>query len=326
MGNTKRKLILGTWIMVLSFIFLSTATYAWMTISSSLRVSDLELNVVTDNAMELALDVDGEPGEWSTLLSLGDLISPDTEMAPATWSARDGKFYTVRYGLDGRPSNLTELTVTTINSNLHTPEPAEAEADREPGYLIALDLWIRTGASQAQVYLSEPTERVTDVLGEGTWVIGEPVWNPASVRHDNGGNGAEAAVRMGFRCYDEDYDTGGFVIYEPNALENEAPTPSVDGGPLQGSGKLIRQGVTTWSEQSPVLRDSVDYEVAPFLDDSSLFILSRGEPRKFTLYIWLEGQDPDCSNSISQGKLTANVQFAAITGIDLEDIYRPTGG
>ncbi len=326
MGSKKRKLILGAWVTVLSLIFLTTSTFAWMSIANSVRVSDLELNVVTENAMEIALDVDGNPGEWTTVLSLGDLIGPDTALKPATWWAERDSFYTVQYGLDGRPGNLTELQVKSINSGIQTPNAAEAEAAGDSGYLIALDLWLRTGASQAMVYLSEPAEQTTDVLGAGTWVIGEPTWNAGLVRHENGGNGAENVVRMGFRSYDEEYDAGGFTLYEPNALENETPTSGVSGKALEGDGRLIRQAVTTWTEQDPVLRGSVDYTIGQFFEkDTTLFLLSEGQPRKFTLYIWLEGQDSNCDNTISGGKLLANIQFGATTELNLEDIYRPNG-
>ncbi len=332
MRERKHKLIFGSWVTALSVILLTTATYAWMSISSTLTVSNLELNVVTENAMEIALDAGGEPGEWTTLLSLGELLGSELTLLPATWSAQYGNFCKVNYGLDGRPDGLQELD-TSARTAIYTPEnpedPTSAEAEAGggaggTGYLIALDLWLRTGSSGVQVYLSEPALREAENLGTGTWVVGEPVWDAGAVRHHNGGNNAEKAMRIALRTYDEEYDTGGFVIYEPNVEDGEAPTVTADGTVLR---KLIRQGQTTWTEQDPVLRDSLNYQMGEFMEeDTNLFRLVGNTPRRFTLFIWLEGQDKDCTNSITAGKVLMNLQFAGTTDLHTENIYRPADG
>ncbi len=323
MTQNKRKLAAATWIICTSLVLLTVATYAWMTIATSFKISDMELNVVTDNAMELALDQNGLPGEWTTVLSLGELLQGQTALRPVTWSASQGIFLAPRYGLDGRPSFLEPIPLQLPEAGISSlSDPLGTGV----GYLIKLDLWIRVGSSQASVYLSEP-QKNGDGLGGGTYVVGAPIWDAQSVLHRNGGKGAENAIRIGFLTYDEEYDAGSFIIYEPNVREDEPPTFSVDGTGLAGDGKLIQQAPSTWSEQDPILHGSVNYQMGSFISsDTTLFKLEAGVPRRLTIFIWLEGQDSACTNSISAAQIIANIQFAASTGDDLEDIIRPERG
>ena len=59
-------------------------------------------------------------------------------------------------------------------------------------------------------------------------------------------------------------------------------------------------------------------EPGEFIQNPTLFTLESGEIVKIELYIWLEGQDVDCSNAMSDGvtttKLEANIQFTGTSG------------
>lgn len=325
MTSNKRKLIAAGWITLAAFVVLTSAAYAWMSISSSIKVTDLSLNLVTENALELALDQNGEPGEWTTVLSMNELLADAAPLSPVTWSAARDSFLAPHYGLDGRPDFSNPLVISKTQNGVQLPSSDEAEKGEGAGTMLAIDLWVRTGSSDCTVRLSQPAESSEGTLGGGTYVIGAPVWDANAIRHTDGGSGAQAAIRIAFQSYDETYDPGKFVIYEPNT--DGTQTTSVDGTALEGSGKLITQAPSSWSEQTPVLRDSVNYILGEFLtEDTGLFMLKTDTARHFTMYIWLEGQDADCTNAISAAQLLMNVQFGANTGNDKEVIIRPNGG
>ncbi len=325
MNSTKRTLIIALWVVAAAFVALTAATYAWMSIATSYEVSDLELNVITENALEIAPDVNGAPGEWVKLLSTEELIGAGGTLRPITWSAKNMAFYAPKYGLDGRIDSVYPYLVTEL-SETSTPS-AEAEEEGVE-YLISVDVWMRTGASKVTTYLSGPDVSDADTAGDGTYLIGVPKWNAEALRHDSGGNGAEYAIRIGFLTYDEEYEDGAFYIYEPNTGKDEAPCTSIDGeGSYEGECRLIRQNPSGWTEQTPVLHGSVDYVTGEFIDeDTSMFTLISGSPRRVTIFVWLEGQDAQCVNSISAGELIANLQIAGkVSGYD-QEIERPNGG
>ncbi len=328
MKSLKKKLAFMSWLIVLSFTALTVATYAWMSIATSYEVSDLELTIITENAMELAPDDGGKPGEWSTSISGSTFIPEDAALRPVTWSAANFAFFAPTYGLDGRIDFMAPYEIAKLDSGIPTPSANEAEEGEGAGYLIAVDLWFRTGASEVTVHLSAPERTSEGVMGEGTFVCGAPVWNADKICHENGGKGAENVIRIGFMTYDEEYEDGRLYIYEPNVSKEREPTLSIDGDTsYEGDGKILRQTPTTWSEQDPVLNGSVIYSLGEFhTEDTALFKLVSDTPRRVTLLIWLEGQDAECMNSISAGRIIANLQFGADEQYQQGGIERPEIG
>ncbi len=334
MYKIKRKLAVSAWIIVVTFVALSVATYAWMSIATSFKLSDLEINVITDNAVEIAIDVDGLPAEWVQSLSAAELMSTDATVRPVTWSARDKAFYAPKYGLDGRISSLEPKLVTSL-ADIPTSS-AEAEGEGA-GYLLKIDFWLRTSSSKITTYLSDPEVNPDGLMvANGSFLVGEPEWNTSKKLHDDGGKGAQNAMRIAFLT--EDYyiyneagepiskvEDGAFYIYEPNA-DPDSTTPSMDGKELayQGDSKLIRQTSSGWADKEIPVHGEVDYFYGEFIDeDTELFTLTANNPRKITMYVWLEGQDSDCSNSISAGKILANVHFGATSVIQEDEVIRP---
>jgi hypothetical protein len=59
MSHNKKKLTVALWITVFSFVLLTTAAYAWMSIASTLKVTELALTVIANNNLEIAQDITG---------------------------------------------------------------------------------------------------------------------------------------------------------------------------------------------------------------------------------------------------------------------------
>jgi hypothetical protein len=317
MTKNKRKLMMAFWISFLSFLLLSTATYAWMSIASSIKVSDMSMNLVTENALELAPDVDGKPGEWTAVMQMSDLLSGDAVLKPATYSAQRDAFVAPSYGLDGRPNFSNPITVLQMQNSSSALSANKSENGEN--YVYSFDFWVRTGAADCTVCLAAPMKVSEGVLGTGTYVVGKPIWNAGTIRHEDGGKGAQNAIRVAFRSYDESYGgKGGFVIYEPNSDSGGSyeATPSIDGtATLTSNASLILQSTSSWSEQYPVLKDNVKYTTGNFSSkDTAVFTLKAAVARRVTMYVWLEGEDKDCVNSISDAELLANIQFTAKVG------------
>ena len=96
------------------------------------------------------------------------------------------------------------------------------------------------------------------------------------------------------------YSVDDFLYEEPLLVDGKP-----ESRPLVGKDYLIRQ---TFSKKG---------EPGVFLENPPLFDLDAKEIVKIELYIWLEGQDVDCSNAMSDGVTTtqieANIQFTGTT-------------
>jgi hypothetical protein len=198
-----------------------------------------------------------------------------------------------------------------------------ANKDNADGYYMMGTIYARTD-QRVTVSLTPAVEIEEGVKGSGTFVMGEPIWNAEELRHENGGHGAELSIRIGFMIQKTDLngepteDESVFYIYEPNndrhidAGSGYVDTGSIDLTPtLVDPDRLIGQTMSDWTESDPVQNGVVVRTLGAFTSDTELFDLTPEELAKITIYVWLEGQDIDCTNVIGhEAKILASIQFA----------------
>lgn len=310
----KHRTVLYIYILIALLILLVTASYTWFSLSHTPRVSDMEMYVSAGTGIELAQDYDAEDEDWGQTLDFQNIVGADTELKPSTWSVNQGGLVTADYGTDGRIIG-TKFSILSDYAN--------ANRNDAQAYYVKGSFYARTDA-KVQVSLGEAIEVNEGENTAGTYVIGTPVWNSQSILHDDMGSGAETAIRIGLRITPVDTETGEengtseFYIYEPNYdshidpnITGDSETASIDGGnTLIDSAHLIRQTTSSWTEAYPVQQNVTIKTLGEFTTETDLFSLDVGEMVKIDLYIWLEGQDVDCTNVIESAQIIANVQFA----------------
>lgn len=314
--TTLKRIVVYAYMILILLTLVTAATYTWFSLSQTPRVSDMNMYINSPSGLELSADPTAE--NWTLQLDLRDLVPVTTPLRPVTWVDEEQRFYAAAYGIDGRllPFNYWEPLSDESNANKDTID----------GYYIKLTLYARSD-SPVDVTLSPAVEVDEGVAGSGTYLIGTPIWNAGELKHENGGYGAENAVRIGLRI--TPVDTQGnptgeeddFFIYEPNANSHMdeywhvVNTPSITGNEhLISEDHLIRQSHSYWEESDPVQRDVVVKDLGEFLDTPTLFSLDAGEMVRIDVYIWLEGQDMDCTNEIREAQISANLQFDAESG------------
>lgn len=306
-----KKIFLSFYLLLILFTLVTVASYTWFTISRTPQVSDMNLYVNSSSRLELSMDPLAE--EWILQLDLQDLMPASTPLRPITWVDEEQRFYAAAYGIDGRLLDFSKWEPLT--------DERHANKNTMEGYYIKLTFYARA-TQGVDVSLTPAIEVDQGINGSGTYLIGAPVWNETDVRHDNGGLGAETAVRIGIRITSVD-DKGvpngsdsKFFIYEPNCdahidgSEGYVATPSVTGAPaLISENFLIRQTASTWTESDPVQHGVVVKDLGDFQGDTKLITLKGGEMVRMDIYIWLEGQDVDCVSLIRDAQILASLQF-----------------
>lgn len=312
--NGKRVFVYWIMIVILLSLFV-TATYTWFTISRTPRVSNIGLSINAPTGLVLSTAPEG--AEWVRRLDYAELVDETSPLRPVTWSDADQCFYAAQYGVDGRQTGNWHQLSDENNAN----------RDDVYGYYIKAPFYATTDTA-VTVSLTHAVEVEEGVSGSGTYLIGTPEWDPNGIMHNDGGKGAQNAVRVGIRItpMQDGAELAGqsmFYIYEPNCdthvdeeLEGYEPTPSIDGAEnLISEEWLIRQTTTTWTEADPVQHGVTYQTMGEFEGNLELFSLNTNEMVKIDLYIWLEGQDVDCDNRIGkEAKILANIQFDADVG------------
>ncbi|MBQ3531604.1 MAG: hypothetical protein IJA05_06775 [Oscillospiraceae bacterium] len=342
-----RRTIIYLYMLFILFSLFVGVSYTWFTLSRSPRVSNMNVYINSNPGMELSKDME----EWGLQIDFWDIVNYtdplDEEkekpiLRPVTWSEENQCFVAAAYGVDGRLKPFRDWHSLTDERN--------ANKQNIENYYIKATFYARSG-QPADISLSPAMEVNEGVAGAGTYVRGVPVWNPGhyvivkdengydkkvlvGYGHDNGGQGAEKAIRFGFKTTVLVPNEEGefvpdperepeFVIFEPNsdthvyAEDGYISTASMDGTEdLIDPEKIILQSTSFWDEAAPIehgvvihtLGDFIDREGEP-ADPPKIFSVKTNEIIKIELYVWLEGQDIDCTNQSSDAKIEANIQF-----------------
>lgn len=309
--HTKKKYLIFYGYMVVILLILSTvSTYAYFSLTSTPRVSNLNIYINSSPGMEFSLEPNGE--DWREQITYKELFPEDYWLRPVTWSEQDQMFYGANYSFDGKLKN--EWTPLTEDSHFNNPS--------QDNYYCVGTFYARAG-SKIQVSLAPALTLEDGLAATGTYIMGAPEWNEKDILHDNKGNGAENAVRIGIKVtrLNKDYSIASdrpvdFFIYEPNAdTHNDgtfgyAETPSIDGtNTLIDKERIFTQSASYWTETDPVQRDVFVHYMGAFDNSTVLFYMENEEVVQIQMIIWVEGQDVDCTNAISNAKIIGNLQF-----------------
>ena len=306
------RIFIYMYVLMVLLSLLVVASYTWFSLSRTPRVSDMYMFINSMSGLEISTDPEAE--EWQLQLDFRDMVDVTTPLRPVTWSERYQQFFAAKYGTDGRLMDTARWVALTDSQNANT-------LARYGGYYIKTTFYARSGQNE-KVFLSPAVEVNEGLQGSGTYLIGTPLWDSQQILHNNGGQGAECAVRIGLRITPLDMtgqpngEPSTFYIYEPNSdlhidgTTGYVPTPSIDQSEtLVPTDRLILQTASTWTEAYPVQRNVVVRELGEFTTDTELFSLAAGEMVMIDLYVWLEGQDIDCTNQINGAQILASIQF-----------------
>ena len=312
LSKQERRTILYFCILIALLTLLVAASYTWFSLSHTPRVSEMAVYINSGTGLELATTYDASDDQWGGNVSFPDLVNEAEPLKPVTWSEEEQSFMTITYGYDGRMTDQYAVLTDEDNAN---------RTDGN-GFYVVGTFYARTG-EPCEVSLADAVEVNGGENGAGTYVIGTPVWNDQQILHYDGGNGAETAVRLGFRVVPVDPDTGTqlddpvFYIYEPNcdehadgSISDYVDTPSIDGTDAL-SPNIILQTASTWTEAYPVQREVTIKSLGKFTTDPYLFTITPDEIYRIQMYVWLEGQDVDCLSQIDEAQIFANIQFHA---------------
>lgn len=288
------------YMLLVLLLLTSVASYAWFNLSRNPQVSNMNMYITSAAGLELSNDPGAET--WTDYLDiystreLQKFQGPNTKkpfLRQVSWSDSEDSFYAPLYGYDGRL--MTVLSWFALNDDDHANK---ADASN---YYIKATFYARSGQSTT-VRLSEPAERNQQgIQGAGTYVRGYP---------DNTGKGPEVAVRLGMKMTYVDKsgdvlsETSPMFIYEPNCNAHADGTITVDAKDYVPAYSIHqpegRQDAELVDRERLILQNfSFGSQNGEFITNPSLFQLNPGDIVKIELYIWLEGQDVDCSNLMS---------------------------
>ncbi len=177
--KTRNKLMTAVIMLVISAVMLSTASYAWFTISTNPEIKGLETQVVVNENLEIAYATSttvpgaGAAGDTTKMDTWGNLIDFDSGTGHDDYNALD---YTLRpvkldgdyfqyptYGADGRINQIVDFTLETTDVGAANLADTDGKI-----YGYYFDIWMRSNMNGV-ISLDEATERSAEgTMGSGS--------------------------------------------------------------------------------------------------------------------------------------------------------------
>ena len=117
--DRNRRFRTGLYICILLALLalLVAASYTWLSISKTPRVSDMDVYISGQTGLELAKTYNAPDEEWGQVLDFKEIVGVETQLKPATWSQREGRLMTITYGTDGRMAGVYAPLTDEQNAN-----------------------------------------------------------------------------------------------------------------------------------------------------------------------------------------------------------------
>lgn len=343
----KRKIMTTAVAAISSAVLLTTATYAWFVLTNRPEVSQITMEAGTSGNLQIAkakVDAQGNysvDGSYSSSITFDDLAAGKKIALRPVASYNGQQFYEPKYTEDGYVTSVKSTAITQDTSTVNATE-------NQGGQVIKKEFYLYAKSERSKGEKDNPRLVNIRLLGKYNAADGGSQPQGTSVENStdgtNNGNGTGAyATRISFQC-DVDESGNGVVVLEPNAdyrstssiysnSENNyaVPTDMINSETITGqyspyvydndisdkkvTYKLFRQSKGGKFESEFVSFNG--YNVNNQVDSNNfnksyspvLFRIPVNTNAKITMYIWLEGTDPECTNAIEADDITANFQF-----------------
>lgn len=315
MFGTKKKLMAAVVMLVISAIMMTSASYAWFTISTNPEITNLTAQVVVNENLEIALATSGSlptnPGEgdtgkqdkWGNVIDIDEtaLTEPIT-LLPATLieEGESAQFKYPTYGVDGRVDKILPLNETSNTDGFgRLADKVTAEGALDTGatvYGYYVDFWVRSNMG-GKLKLSEAKDRNTGgIKGTGSCYISGGTTEQDKIYAEH--------VSVAFKDITTEIKDGDKVLAGPTKA-------GVYANPRVSDNKT-----------ATVIETDVDYSAyvgryLSLIENEDIVELVANQAKLIRMYVYFEGKDLLNENALLGTALEGvlNVQFE-LAGVD----------
>ncbi len=306
----KRAFVSAIAMLIVSAIVLTSSTFAWFSMSKSASVEAMNLTVSSPEGIQISANASA----WTASLTVDEIFDTDStttsrydayegnrnlypaDLIPVSSSFRyaDSTYGSVNF-FKATLDDTAKATVTAVDQS-------SKEGQNNAG-LVAFDLFFKV-AEATTVYFGTSTFEDTS----GTLITSalRLAFSPLG----NGAMSTDAATAQGWNGFSR----STCIYYEVDSLTRsaDATTLGIAAG-KQTTNAIYSIDASGATATNGIIAKNVESIACPTVDDQAnasakSFSLAAGVT-KLRVYLWVEGQDVDCLNSVSGAALTANLKF-----------------
>ena len=298
--NTKKKFrdIRNAVVMMCVMVaMMSTASYAWFTLTDSPTVAGMKMTAASTSGLKVANESDGSDKAGAILIKTEDqdkkILKPvHPENLDLDSTTKEPVFYQGVYA-GNTVTGLSKLS-SMKNAVAKYTYYIVSEATPVVGQEKMLDIGIICGKMTQDGDM--------DASGEMPTLAGSFVRQKQDAGDSPVPENGALAVRVGFVVG----GTGPMIVWEPNSgRELTVPNPSV-AEDHSGAAEYTTTVVSDVEGNISIGKGSSDTTT------KSLFQMKEGSITKVEMYIWLAGTDSACADELQASDLEAQVQFTIV--------------
>ena len=283
MKKTALKLIPAAAMLLVSAIMVSTATFAWFSMNTTVQVTGMSLTAVTP--ANLVVSKDGS--DWSNTISISDQNSSGKLFPASTYDAvsfnavTDGNY--IGSGAGGVAENSTAFQPTASVAQLSSSAQAT-----ETGYWYEYSFKLKLSEEEApdvNVYLSKLV--IKDTSNNAATSNGTITDIDGAVRVALFVDGTLKKIYANNKAADS-YDAIGENISVVTEFSDLHPT--------------------TWDAGTNYIKADANGDIAETVDE--LFVVDGENVKNIKIVVWIEGQDPACKNSATGRSFSVDLDFS----------------
>ncbi len=318
--STKKKIrdIRSSLVMVLVMVaMLSTASYAWFTMSSSPTVTGMQMTAAASGGgLKVALDASDEFKNAIDVETANEILElkPVTPIDVTTAGSDNG---------NGKEVNIFNGPIYA-GGRVTGLAPIDNE-DAIKGYVAKYTYYIKETTENASagesvdvgIIIGNATQSTPFGSNTGLGNDGNPLLDGSFVRRaitkpntDSASINPSHAVRVGFVVKTEDGSTvlsRGMYVWEPNEDGKNDGVTLTKGQDYAESEVTVEETLHLKSAIAGTVTSGGSGNIS-----NAIFSMSKGSKAKVEMYVWLQGTDEQCANPIQTGSLQAQVQFTIV--------------
>ena len=314
MSNVQKKI---NWIriirpiafaLVLVFL-LSYATYAWMKRDWKPKIHQENVRIVAGSSLTFIFQEDNIDD-----IPINDLLGMNefTFKSVSNATGKSEHFFNLNYGTQGEIyDTFNHLGFEDIVSDFDKYDNRYTALGRSCGY-IELTFKIAS-AAEGEVYDK-------NIYLVNSYIDGVEVAGNADATNLN--KKAAEAIRLSITLHETATEAESTIIFAKTATTHKGINNAEIGGIYMADGverydrtknppELQTQIQNVHLAEPISLTKTTTIKTFSSFSTDPLFVLEKGTQRTITVRIWLEGEDPNCTNDIADSALNLLLQFSA---------------
>lgn len=302
--------------LVLSAIVITTASFAWFTLGRSAMASNLDLKVTKQGE---GIQISANATSFTEEITFNELKGEDN----SAYAAAEGFNYFPAFisptstsmalngalpafftgGIDNATRTMESFASTSSDGvDIYGKEDVEVPSGAKEAGFYAFDVFVKyTGGAETQIKVGNTTIEVKNDESDGTQALEETA-KAMRIGFVNCGTVTEGATPTAATSGSE---AVVFATNEEARDTNPITSTGVSGEIADGSYKVPTSASGTLS-----IADAYDCPTATVGNDQTLTIKSG--VNQIRVYVWMEGQDANCTDKLMSQFISANLVFSLI--------------